>query len=74
MWIFFILFGGYVQNIIENLMKFFEHTVITTIESINQDPMILPAIIFVKHLYKILQLMKVLLDVVYLDWKIHVTI
>ncbi len=48
MWIFFflILFGALLQNIIENLTDFFEYTVITSIESVNQFPMTLPAITF----------------------------
>jgi len=46
LWVFFflVLFSGCIQNGLENMTDYYEYTVITKIESVNENPMILPAV------------------------------
>jgi len=46
LWIFFflILFSGCIQNVFENINDYYQYTVITKIEYVNEYPMALPAL------------------------------
>ncbi len=46
LWVFFfiVLFSGCIQNTIENLNDYYQYTVITEIKSVNEFPMLLPAV------------------------------
>jgi hypothetical protein len=46
LWVFFflVLFSGCIQNVYENMSDYYEYTVITKIEYVNENPMKLPAI------------------------------
>jgi len=46
LWVFFflVLFSGCIQNALENLDDYYQYTVITKIEYVNENPMTLPAV------------------------------
>jgi len=46
LWVFFflVLFSGCIQNSLENMIDYYQYTVITKIENINENPMKLPAV------------------------------
>jgi len=48
LWICFILvlFSGCIQNVLENMSDYYQYTVITKIEYVNEYPMTLPAVTF----------------------------